>query len=223
MTYGVFFLLLAGGLGMYAVATGGWYLVLLWPALSLMIVASGYLGLGPRVFGKRSDGTLPLLSCLLLFPFLAGLWIVWRVAVLISREPKLHELIPNVLIGRRLLSHELPPDVDVVVDLTCEFVEPRAVRSVSTYLSFPILDDTSCDPRLLVEFVRTLASQEGQMFIHCAQGHGRTGLVATTLLLAAGHASSVEEAVHLLKSARPLARLNANQMEALRRVAAASS
>lgn len=53
MKYGVLFFTLGLLLAGIALSRGGWYWLMLWPAVSLAIVASGYLGLGPCVFGMK--------------------------------------------------------------------------------------------------------------------------------------------------------------------------
>jgi hypothetical protein len=53
MKYGIYFLLLAALMLSITIHFGGWYWITVYPALSFAIVALGYLGIGPRVFGKR--------------------------------------------------------------------------------------------------------------------------------------------------------------------------
>ena len=43
---------------------------LVWASFSFSLVASGYAGLGVRVFGKRGDGRIPVALKILLFPYL---------------------------------------------------------------------------------------------------------------------------------------------------------
>jgi protein-tyrosine phosphatase len=53
------------------------------------------------------------------------------------------------------------------------------------------------------------------VFIHCAQGHGRTGLAAIALLLHRGEVSDIEEGLSLLRSIRPGIGLSADQRACL--------
>jgi len=161
MKYGVLFSLIAVLLLVYAATTGGWFWLLLWPAISFGAVASAYFGLGPRVFGKRPNGTLSVISVAILLPYLLYLWVIWHVMRFVSREPPYNVLPSGVLIGRRLLSGELPSDANVVVDLTCEFPEPHGVRNAGRYISYPMLDASSSDPQTLIRLVRDLASIDG--------------------------------------------------------------
>ena len=109
----------------------------------------------------------------------------------------------SVLIGRRLLSREMPSDIELVVDLTCEFSEPRTIRSARRYIAFPMLDAAALPSRLLAEFVGCLAVEEGRMFIHCAQGHGRTGLITALLLIAKGDVQNADDALLKVQASRP--------------------
>lgn len=57
MKYGVSFLLLAALLQAVAMQFSGGYWIMTYPAISFALVAVGYLGVGPRVFGKRVNGS----------------------------------------------------------------------------------------------------------------------------------------------------------------------
>ena len=67
----------------------------------------------------------------------------------------------------------------------------------------------------LVEDLRSVveSSVEGRAFVHCAQGHGRTGLFALALLLRRGSVQTIEDGVGLLRRLRPAVRLNREQVE----------
>ncbi|MHC4606153.1 MAG: phosphatase domain-containing putative toxin [Planctomycetota bacterium] len=222
MKHAVFFAVIGGLLICWCAVTGGWAWIAAWPAADFLLVAAAYGGLGPRVFGKRPDGAIAQAHWILLAPHFLLTWLVWAHVRLIRRGPAWQELLPGVLIGRRLLSREMPPDVATVVDLTAEFPEPRGVRAGRTYVCLPILDASI--PRLdhLIDLVDTIASSEGGVYIHCAEGHGRTGLVAAALLVKKQIARDEEEAVRLVKEKRPRVRLSGSQVALLRRFASAS-
>lgn len=210
MKYGLLFATVAVLLAGTAILHGGWRLLLLWPAISFGVVAIGYLSFGPIIYGKTSQGVLSIFMQLVLLPFLLYLWSVWYALRLVKREPALNQLTDKVYIGRRLLSHEFPDKIDHVVDLTCEFSEPKALRSCS-YYSYPILDGFAPSADKLRQWVGEVATLPGTVFIHCAEGHGRTGLFAAALLLKTGHSKTPDEALQLIKSKRPLVRLGRHQ------------
>lgn len=51
--------------------------------------------------------------------------------------------------------------------------------------------------------------------IHCAQGHGRTGLIAAAVLIVSGKAQSSKEAISMVKAVRPGIELNSVQRKIL--------
>ena len=109
-----------------------------------------------------------------------------------------------------MLGSELPQGIDVIIDLTCEFAEPHAVRKHPGYVAFPMLDGAAPSVEALLASIRSIP-QGKVVFIHCAQGHGRTGLFALGLLLYRGYAGSVTEGFALLRAARPGIHLSAGQ------------
>lgn len=114
---------------------------------------------------------------------------------------------------------ECPEAVDCVLDLTCEFAEFKAVRCVTDYRCFPILDGRvpkSSDP---VARIGRLNDVPGTRYVHCAEGHGRTGLVAAAILLARGFATGPDEAIRMVRARRPGVRLKKRQREMLAEVA----
>lgn len=221
MKYGFLFAVAAALLSVYAMLHGGLRLVLLWPALTCLLVSGSYFRLTPRLFGKRPEGTLAPWSTLLLFPYVGSALVAWHGMRLINGEAPFHDLLPSVRIGRRLLAGELPADVEMVVDLTCEFAEPAAARAVRQYVSFPILDGAPAPHAELLALVQQLARIEAPMYVHCAIGRGRTGMVAAALLLARGEAATAEAALRMVCERRASVRLTRAQFAAVEQVAEA--
>ncbi|MCZ6691571.1 MAG: tyrosine-protein phosphatase [Planctomycetota bacterium] len=217
MKYGFLFTFLGGLCGFYAARSPwlGWLLA--WAGLSFTLVGLGYLSFGARVYGKRRDGTMAGVSRLALLPYLLFLTVIWRMARLVQREPPYHDLCDGVSIGRRLLAAEFPVKFTSVIDLTCEFPEPGRIREMEGYRCFPILDASAPADADLRDLLAELAEIEGALYIHCAEGHGRTGLVAASLLLERGLATGVEEAIRMVQERRPKVRLNREQTDALER------
>ncbi|NTX12008.1 tyrosine-protein phosphatase [Myxococcus sp. CA056] len=191
----------------------GWGL--LWPALSFALVAVAYAGAWPAVFGKCSDGRMHPWALVVLLPYLLMTWATWRLARRLSRESVHDEVAPGIVIGRRLLAGELPVGTRTVVDLTSEFIEPEGIRSVEHYVCHPILDATAPPVERLASCVESWAMLPTPLYIHCAQGHGRTGMVAAALLLARGLAPDAKQALAMVQKARPGVRLSAAQAAAL--------
>jgi protein-tyrosine phosphatase len=219
MIYGALFLLIACYFASVAYFVGGWGWLLAWPALSFAVVAAGYAGLGPRIFGKRDDGRLAVLRCLVLLPYLALTWIAWHLRRLVSRQPCCHEVAPGLWLGRRPLAREVPAGVVLLVDLTAEFWPARGVRDGRTYLTLPTLDADSPDEARLRAFVEQVASHPGPVYVHCALGLGRSALLVAAVLLQRGLAADEREALRVLRAIRPGVRLSGRQRRLLQRLA----
>ncbi|HAL72243.1 MAG TPA: hypothetical protein DCP71_10770 [Verrucomicrobiales bacterium] len=207
MKYALLNGLLGAALLAYGMAGENWWLV--WLGMCFVILGIAYAKRKATVFGKRPDGTLPIWSWLVFLPLHVYTLLVWHLIRLISREPACGKVHGAVTIGRRLLAHELPGSTHMVVDLTAEFQEPAAITSHRDYRSFPILDATAPDEDALRHFIRNLPA--GPVYIHCAQGHGRTALFTAAFLMERGLCTSLEEARSLIKTARPGARMNREQ------------
>jgi protein-tyrosine phosphatase len=207
------FLLGASGPG----ASGSWALA--WFGGSFLGVGGAYLGGGTWLLGKRKDGSLAWGPVLLLLPYFLFAWTVWHVRRALSRQPCFHEVAPGLLLGRRPFAHELPPEVSLVVDLTSEFAEPREVRTRARYLCHPVLDTCAPDEDSLLSLVGAVLAEPGPVYLHCANGHGRSSTVAAAVLLARGHSPDVHGAEQHLRRARPGVKLHAEQREVLVRTA----
>jgi protein-tyrosine phosphatase len=131
-----------------------------------------------------------------------------------SREQAYNLVCEDLVVGRRLLPREVPDDFVNYVDLTAELEDPAAIRRGPGYLAFPLLDASAPNAESLRAAVRSL--RPGSTFIHCAQGHGRTGLFAVALLLSSGAVQTPEEGVALVRSARPGIRLSPDQRRCLK-------
>lgn len=212
--YGLLFLVAAVLMAVCGVSYGGAALLLLWPAVSFLVVSLAYLLFGPRLLGKRADGVLAGWAVCLLLPFHLYVWMVWHLVRVVIREPAFHWLTERVVIGRRLLSRELPPEVTAVVDLTSEFPEPLALRQ-RNYRSFPVLDGFVPPIDVLAGWIAEVRDLPGPVYVHCAAGHGRTGMFAACLLLARGEAATPDEALKLIRVERPGVRLGRRQRRAV--------
>ncbi|MHB8994595.1 MAG: phosphatase domain-containing protein [Armatimonadota bacterium] len=197
---------------------GGFAYILLWPALACLLVGLAYAGFGACVFGKRADGSLPLWSWVALLPYLAFTWSIWKLKRKISKEPFYNEVAPGLWVGRRVLGGELPEGVLVLVDVTCEFAEPSSALGRCEYRSLPTLNYSVPERGALVALVEELANRDG-VYIHCAQGHGRSATLVAALLMRRGTARTPAEAVGMVTAVRPKVHLEPCQQEFLNRLA----
>lgn len=203
--------LLGAALAYWSFQLGDRGLWLLWLAIDFLIISGAYCANWHGVFGKRRDGTLPLWSWLLFLPYHALNTLLWTLARLISKEPAFNKVGDQLVVSRRLLGKEFAGPYANYVDLTAEFQEPRAARMLEGYLGVPTLDASAPSFTTLHNAIQSL--KPGLTLVHCAQGHGRTGLFALVVLLAKGKIKSVSEGLALLQSARPAIRLNARQLQ----------
>lgn len=186
-----------------------------WPAVSFLVISAGYAGLGPRVFGKKRDGTLAFWSTVLHGPYILVTWLAWYLRGLGS-EPCFHRVGRTLYVGRRPRPGELPDEVGFVVDLTCELWETKPARMSRRYLALPTLDGSVPDT---TEFRRTLQrilSSTEPLYIHCAMGHGRAPLLVAALLIETSAELGVDDALALLGDIRPGVNLNALQRQFLK-------
>lgn len=211
MKYAFGFLLLASGCIAVAVQTRGAAWLLLWPALSFLLVAIGYVGGGPRVLGKRATGRIETNRIALLLPFFLFTCGIWHARRLFRYGPACHEILPGVWLGRRPLARDLPAGTSLVVDLTAEFMASRGVITGRTYLCLPMLDGTCGDEALCAIVLDRLATSADTVYIHCAQGYGRSAMFAAALLVRRGAAEDFAAAEQMLRKIRPGVRLNRRQ------------
>jgi protein-tyrosine phosphatase len=78
----------------------------------------------------------------------------------------------------------------------------------------PILDAAAPPLDELQAAIERVATSE-RVLIHCAQGHGRTGLFAAALLLRRGLADTPEQALARVTAVRPGVRLSKPQRRVL--------
>ena len=198
----------AGGVVLLAVVgsrLGPWGLPLLWPAVSMTIVAGAYFGLYAGV-GRKVDGRLPLSARLVLAPWLA----VQHLSLLhyCRQAAAWNEVAPRLWMGRQLRGLDadiaVKQGVSAVLDLTGEFSEARSFRSLA-YLNLPVLDltaPTAGQVRAALDFINAQRTR-GVVYVHCKIGYSRSAAVVGCWLLDAGIARTPEEAVAVMRRVRP--------------------
>lgn len=213
------FLVIGAGLTILAAVHRGPAWALLWPGAAFLVVAGAYFRESPAIFGKRRDGTVAWPPRVLLAPYLVATWVAWRLHRWVSRRPWCTEVIPGLWFGGRPGGNDLPEGVSLVVDMTAEFAEPRAVVARADYRCLPTLDATAPAEGPFVALVREIADSPRGVYVHCAIGLGRSAVVAAGVLLAKGLAAGANQAVALLKKDRPKVNLSRSQRNLLAAVA----
>ena len=195
----------AVALSLIAYVAWPWAAILIWPALSLAVVAVAYFGAGSSLLGK-SEGRLPLRTWLLLAPYLWGVQLSHRYYR--HGRSAYAEILPAVLVGRRLTESEAEEairlGVRAVLDLTVEASEAGPFLRLP-YRNVQILDLTVPALNQLDEAIGFIQAQRprGTIYIHCSLGYSRSAYIAAAFLLSAGLAATVEEAVQAIRRVRP--------------------
>lgn len=181
------------------VMLGGAALWLLWPVVSLLLVALAYAGLGTAVFQKRADGRLTMAARWLLAPYLAAAWINSRLWTRGAPQPV--EVAGGVWLGR-IPCAALPAPLRGVVD-TCAELSCHAPGA--GYASVPMLDLVVPSPAQLAEAADAIERlrAHGPLLVCCALGYSRSAASVATWLLRTGRVCSAAEAVGRVRAARP--------------------
>ncbi len=178
------------------------------PRVSLAIVAGAYFGLYAGIARKQRtaavaaaprtnhSGAVAVRSTSVAASTTAGTAVPWN------------EVVPNVWIGRRLNDREaataVRQGVTAVLDLTGECSEAGPFLTLE-YLNLQVLDLTAPTPQQLraaADFINT-HRETGTVYVHCKIGYSRSAASVGAWLLDAGLAATAEEAVALLRAARP--------------------
>ena len=182
-----------------------------WLGLGFCLTGLGYRKQDARIYGKQQSGQFPLWSTLLYCPFFLYTLAIWHLVQLLIKENAFDWILPDIVIGRRLAGKKQPEDIVNYVDLTAEFYEPKHVIEKYHYVSLPILDGSVPEIDRLTNAIDSLSP--GITYIHCGQGHGRTGLFTAILLYRRGEVATLDEALALLKSKRPKLSLTQQQRQ----------
>lgn len=211
LAFGVTFLCLAVLFAAAAGVIGGLTWLLVWPAVSLVIVGAGYVWLGARVTGKRADGTFAWHVALPVVPYLGVAQMAWYAVRVLGDEDVYNEISQGLFLGRRVQHWEMPARVGLVIDMTAEFIEPPEVRRGRAYLCLPTLDGGVPQPHALADLVQQALRVPGNVFVHCAAGHGRSAMALAVLMVARGLVRDVDAAIEQMNRVRPRVRLRTSQ------------
>jgi len=219
----VFFLLLSLGFVAESLVAGVAILRFVFgnASLSFFLAALGYGCLGPGIFLKRNDGSVPFWGYLLHWPYFLFYWLTFVILQCTDRTLPYAHIAENLFLGRLPTFVDRPKIEEIgivnVLDLACEFPEPRFLRRASTYTCVPLMDTEA--PRLsqLEEAVEWISRSvlSGPTFVHCAFGHGRSVAVVTAYLMSEDPALTVEGVVRRLKNSGQRVHLSANQVKQL--------
>jgi hypothetical protein len=169
---------------------------------------------GQQFRADRDAARLAWLNRCALLPYGLLAHSVWLLSSKLSKEPAWQRIDERLIVGRRLLDSEVPGDIDAVLDLACEFQETPRLRQAN-YTCLPMLDASAIEVVTIAEAVEKAAARPGALFVHCAQGHGRTGLIAALVLAKRTPGMTPREALARLQSIRPGIGLSRQQLAVL--------
>lgn len=194
-----------------AIHVGGLALWLLWPALSLLMVALNYALFGACGFQKRADGRLSAASSWLLAPYLAAAWINSRAWT--RKHPQPDEVADGVWLGRiprRGEAQAFAAIADLCAELPCR-VKGKPYRELAS-LDLIAPSTAHClQAAVAIDDLREL----GPVLVCCALGYSRSATAIAAWLLRSGRCRSVAEAVSMLRRARPQVVLGNAHLQAL--------
>jgi protein-tyrosine phosphatase/membrane-associated phospholipid phosphatase len=194
-----------------------WSALFLWPFIALCIASSAYFGVGPIVFRKQA-GRLPWSTRLVLGPCLFGQHLS---LFYYRRQCRLwDEITPCVWIGgrlgRRSARNAVQAGVTAVLDLSAEFSETKSFRALC-YRNIPILDLTAPTQQQLREMAEFIAEQcqFGVVYVHCKIGYSRSAAAVAAYLMMTANLDGVEEALAIIRRARPSIVIRSEVLSAL--------
>ncbi|WP_275099381.1 dual specificity protein phosphatase family protein [Sedimenticola hydrogenitrophicus] len=163
-----------------------WGWLLLYPILTLALVAGAYAG-GRADFLQKRHGRHCLVTRLLFAPYLIGTHLTWR--YFRSRVSPWNHLSDGIYFGRRLTASEAARlkqlGVGAVLDLAPETAETKRWGELH-YHHAPLLDFATPDRQALQAAVRFIRQHRTGVYIHCSLGLSRCALVAIAYLMSEG-------------------------------------
>jgi len=116
----------------------------------------------------------------------------------------------NVYVGMwpSFFDCELPPHIGMVLDLSNDWEESNIVLRGREYVCCPVWDQTiPLNKERFVRAVLAAADFDGNLYIHCGFGVGRSVQAAVAVLVRRGIVSGWEEGFKKVKAARPFVEL----------------
>jgi hypothetical protein len=209
MKYAIFFGSIFSLL-LWCIWSGESALSLLWiyPLISAAILTIAYATNNSKLIsGKASTGDINWLLATINFPWLFITWLIWEIQAQLSSEDLINQIAgTNIYIGCYPKYAKIE-HFDLVIDLTAEFCSHQG--QAKAYFCVPNLDGI---PLRNVIFP-TWITPDNTIFIHCAQGHGRTATYTSLLLAHLGIVRSPIEALPFVLHCRPAAKPSKAQIQ----------
>ncbi|OTA16301.1 phosphatase [Xenorhabdus vietnamensis] len=182
---------------------GNIFWVLLWPAISLLMVALGYAGLGSSVFQKQSDGQMSLSARWIMAPYQFGAWFsyLW----FRKKSAPYNQITEGIILGCLPYQSIIKSAKTVsVLDMTAEWHRKPGIYTAN-YICQPQIDLLPLTPEALQSAVCALDKlhEKGSVFIHCTLGLSRSAMVVAAWLLKQHPEYDIHTVITILHQARP--------------------
>lgn len=216
----VFLLLSLSGMWLaWAVNSPAAWLLIGWAVAAFALVGAAYACRQPGWLGKRRDGSIATTQAIVLLPYRLLSEASFTLVRLFSARAAWCEVQPGLFWGRRLTAGESSSlHVDGILDLTAEFPASTSTGGEARTL-VPMLDGTAPSPAGLATAVQALTDHlaSGSAYVHCAMGHGRSGLVVAAYLLGQQDDARSDDVIAELRKLRPGFSLSPGQRSLLGR------
>ncbi|WP_180177448.1 phosphatase PAP2/dual specificity phosphatase family protein [Acinetobacter sp. YH12039] len=198
----------------------GWWLWLLYPASSLLLVSFAYLFNRPHFFQKLSHGDMTIAAKILFAPYFVFAWINSRIWTYRHPEDsKIIKINQSYIYLGRYPSKQVLQQYDALLDCCAELpTYPKC--SYAQNLSLDLIPLQANQLHHAVESLELLLnskkSDEAQnILVFCALGYSRSSAVVAALLLKQHPEYSVEDVLRIIRHNRPWVVLKAPQIKHL--------
>ena len=202
--------------------------LLLWVALLLLNIGISFFGVGiaygctsPGIFMKRTNGTFPLASYAIFWPYFLVNYLSLHIYNILSSEQQYDEILSGLYLGRKPSWFDKKRierlDIRCVLDLTAEFEEVEFFRCKKIYSIIPLLDTSAPTFEQLKEGVNLISKniKSGPIYVHCALGHGRSTTFIAAYLLESSYKKNIHEVLSFIQKIRPKIGLTKSQLTVL--------
>ncbi|MET0428820.1 MAG: phosphatase PAP2/dual specificity phosphatase family protein, partial [Microvirga sp.] len=183
-----------------ALRFGGAAAWLLYPAVSLGLVAMNYAFLGPAGFQKGRDGALSLAARVLLAPYCLGAWINSRLWT--RRDPNPVAIAAGVHLGRIPSGNEGNGRSHLRIVDVCAELPSGSSHGIRTFPMLDLVGPAAATLRAAADAVEE-ARASGPVLVCCALGYARSAAVVAAWLLRTGRARTARDAAARILAARP--------------------
>lgn len=180
---------------------GGWWLWLCWLATALLLVSLNYSFIGAVGFQKQANGKFSIPVWLLYAPYILIMWINSRVWT--RKNNPVDLVIENIYLGRIPSQATLDQNqFNSIVDFCAEL---PIVSYQGNYYLIPVLDMTVPTVEICKQAALTIdqCNQQGKVLVCCALGYSRSAVAIVAWLLWSNKATTIEDAIAMVRKARP--------------------